>query len=148
MEASSTMAHVLILDDGRCETDNELAGPLASERHRVTCARSARDAIAQLDREMPDLIVVPIPMLGAPAAPLIGELADRAGDSRPAVAFYWNRAEEGDAGGPNAFGSCWYVARATEWEQTHERLMRCIGQGPALLHVVTDPAAALRYAAA
>jgi DNA-binding response OmpR family regulator len=148
MEASSAMAHVLIFDDGRCETDKELIGPLASEQHRVTCARSAHDAIAQLKREMPDLIVVPIPMLGAPAAPLIGELADRVGESRPAVAFYWNRAEEGDAGGPNAFGSCWYVARAPEWDETHDRLMRCIGAEPAPLHVPKDPAAALRYAAA
>jgi hypothetical protein len=86
---------------------------------------------------MPDLIVVPVPMLGRPAAPLIGALADRGDRPLPSVAFYWSKIEETELGGPTPFGSCWYVARGADWNQTYERLMGCIGQ-PAALHLAGE----------
>jgi hypothetical protein len=133
------MAHLMIVDDGRAGAAEELVPGLRNQRHRVTCVSSAHEAVSHLDRDMPDLIVVPVAILGRTSAPLVGELAERVGTVLPAVAFYWDGVEDGPRGGPSPFGSCWYVARAADLEQTYQRLIACVGQGASPLHLPREP---------
>ncbi|HEX8522630.1 MAG TPA: hypothetical protein VF669_10270 [Tepidisphaeraceae bacterium] len=118
----------MLIDNGCGGTENELTGPLKRSRHRVTHFISAEAAVKHLRHDRPDLVVLPVAMLGKEAMPIVAELADRRGEDWPAVALYWNQILPASAGGPNPFGSCWFVAQGENWEQTHQRLMACIEQ--------------------
>lgn len=119
----SAMSDVLIVDDGCGNASRELAGRLKRAHHRVRNATSAEAAVGMMRRDKPDLVILPVPMLGRAAMPIVAELADAPAKDWPAVALWWSEPMPDPAGGPSRFGSCWFVASGEDWNKTHQRLM-------------------------
>jgi hypothetical protein len=118
------MASVLIV--GAEESGvSDVAGRLRSLGHRVAQALGADEALAELERAEPDLILMSMTMLGRKGIPLLDSLAARRGDMPP-VAVLHPDVVSGAEPAIGRVGPCRVVPTGKHWEQTYARLMECI----------------------
>ena len=118
------MANVLIVDAAEPGA-GDVAGHLGRAGHVVAQARDTHEALAELERAEPDLILMSMPMLGPSGTALLDALADRRSDMPP-VAILHHDVASGAEAVIGRVGPCRIVPVGKDWEETYARLMACI----------------------
>ena len=119
-----------------------LIRPLRARGHRVIAAAGIAEVLSHLRHHCPDLLVLPVSMLGSEAIPLIESLcparrsaapmhpANHSASAGTTTVLYWDQVCPAPAGGPRAFGAGYFVARAPDLEATCDRVLACLPSGP------------------
>jgi DNA-binding response OmpR family regulator len=134
------MARVLVVDDNHdaCEL---LARILRRSGHEAACQTTARGALAYLQSDRADLIILDVMMPEMTGLDLLGTIrTDRRMDEVPVI-VYTALSDERTRGEAHRLGASGFVVKGTGWTELQAEIRRHLGPFPREVEVGVAPTA-------
>lgn len=119
------MSTLLIVEDDR-GTSAALVALLRMHGHDVACAHTAGEAVGQLRRDKPDLVLLDLGLPRVDGLDLLDALADEPGFSSVPVVVFSGRDDPNAVAAARRSGACDYILKGGDWEQTYQRIEACL----------------------
>ncbi|HYO08000.1 MAG TPA: response regulator [Tepidisphaeraceae bacterium] len=121
------MSSLLIVEDDS-STSAALGALLRMHGHDVASAQSAVEALSQLRRHQPDLVLLDLGLPRVDGLDLLDALADEPCFSGIPVVVYSGRAEPDTVTAAKQLGACDYIVKSEDWNQTYQRIEACLAR--------------------
>ena len=121
------MPSLLIIEDDRT-TSAALAALLRMHGHDVACAHTAGEALGQLRRGRPDLLVLDLGLPRVDGLDLLDAFAGEPGFCAIPVVVYSGRDEPGAVAEARSRGACDYIVKGGGWEHAYQRIEACLAR--------------------
>ncbi len=121
------MSSLLIVEDDR-NTSSALAALLRARGHDVACAHTAGEALGQLRRGRPDLLLLDLGLPRVDGLDLLDALASEPGFFDVPVVVYSGRDEAEAVAEARSRGAWDYIVKGDNWEQTYGRIAACLAR--------------------
>ena len=121
------MSSLLIVED-EPKTSAAIAALLRMHGHDVACAQTAGEALGQLRRHRPDLLLLDLGLPRVDGLDLLDALGGEPGLCGVPVVVYSGRDEPHTVADARSRGACDYIVKGDAWEETYQRIEACLAR--------------------